>query len=876
MEENKYKRGSEWRRWDLHVHTPASDGTGSPNEIVDTAISKGISVLAITDHHTVEYIDQVKDYAKDKDISIISGIEFRSEYGGRSVHFIAYFPEKNGETILDSTALHNLVLSKLGVSKTEIVAKGRESDSTLNESDAFKKGMFLVQVDMKLASNIVHSLGGIISVHNGNKENGLDEEVKHFGGGKTNVHSLYESLGTLKEELMKKYIDICDIGASDNERDRLFYLESFNRPSIVCSDAHSYSDIGNSFTWIKADPTFEGLKQILYEPESRVRIQETNPALDFEKSPLTEINISENIEVFNEESDNVSFKACTLLLNNNLVSIIGGRGTGKSLLIDYISHFLGRNSTNDNYRGSSNLIVKRKTSLAEAEKSFALDSVQEQFPFIYIPQSEVKEIVKDTDKFSESILSTIGINKEYSPDETLTDNIRQNLSNYITLYNELNKDNTSAHAKKENIDNQIKNNQNLISNITSEENRERLQSYKGQLEKLSKMNSLIDKLNTLSKTLQEFQGQTNIEIESLNEDEEFKNSKIAISPISLGESLDDIKNVITYFEEQKGNVDSEIQKTKEQFSGYKGDLASLLDNVKTYQERVEELKQEKLHIETKEKQLEECKNKFSEYGNCIEQSLNDYKVNIEGVWQQFKNGKEGFDDKQKTLLNKIIGAEKSKIEVEIQIDFDSNKLYENILDKLDKRSWKRQYLEQQLNINDFHSYIDCIKNANIRIFDNINLKDIQNEVLKTLFTDFIQYVRHKPIVKSDGKDIRKLSHGQRGTTYLRLKLASNLLSQTIIYDQPEDDLDNEFIISELVDIFKEIKKYRQVIIVSHNANLVVNADSEQIIVAKNENGVLSYYSGSLEDPSINSDICRVLEGGQEAFQKRENKYGFKQ
>ena len=75
---NENTRGSEWRRWDLHVHTPASDGTGRPNEIVDTAISKGISVLAITDHHTAEYIDPVKDYAKDKDISIISGIEFRS------------------------------------------------------------------------------------------------------------------------------------------------------------------------------------------------------------------------------------------------------------------------------------------------------------------------------------------------------------------------------------------------------------------------------------------------------------------------------------------------------------------------------------------------------------------------------------------------------------------------------------------------------------------------------------------------------------------------------------------------------------------------------------------------------------------------------
>lgn len=847
-------KGSEWRKWDLHVHslkTHLNNNYSGVSE--DTLITKlqesGISIVGLTNYFNFTQEDYaLKKKLEQKGITIFLNLELRLTYQNKEDQCCDIHVIFNNEIEDINCFLGNLTIKINGQSKKA---------NTLSSQEDFENGAVefdhlvetLEDESLKLKNNY---LIGFLS--------------RGHGNGRSSTQ--YEQLGKKCHFL---------IHSSDSEQnisdDREFWL-SQGKPLLQSSDAHCLDKIGRKYSWIKADPTFEGLKQILYEPEDRVRIQETNPALDFEKSPLTEIHISENIEVFEDESDNVSFKACTLPLNNNLVSIIGGRGTGKSLLIDYISHFLGRNSTNGNYRGSSNLIVKRKTSLAEDEKSFALDSVQEQFPFIYIPQSEVKEIVKDADKFSESILSTIGINREYSPDETFTDNIRQNLSNYITLYNELNKDNTSAQEKKENIVNQIKNNQNLISNITSEENRERLQSYKKQLEKLSKMNSLIDKLNTLSKTLQEFQKQVNTDIESLNEDEEIKKSTIAISPISLDNSSDDIKKVITYFEEQKGKVDSEIQKTKEQFSGYKGDLSSLLDNVKTYQERVEELKQEKLHIETKEKQLEECKNKFSEYGNVIEQSLNDYKVNIEGVWQQFKNGKEGFDDKQKSLLNRIIGVEKSKIEVEIQIDFDSNKLYENILDKLDKRSWKRPYLEQQLNINDFPSYINCIKNAIIRIFDNNNLKEIQNEVLKTLFSDFIKYVRHKPIVKSDGKDIKKLSHGQRGTTYLRLKLASNLLSQTIIYDQPEDDLDNEFIISELVDIFKEIKKYRQVIIVSHNANLVVNADSEQIIVAKNENGMLSYYSGSLEDPSINSDICRVLEGGQEAFQKRENKYGF--
>jgi DNA repair ATPase RecN len=73
---------------------------------------------------------------------------------------------------------------------------------------------------------------------------------------------------------------------------------------------------------------------------------------------------------------------------------------------------------------------------------------------------------------------------------------------------------------------------------------------------------------------------------------------------------------------------------------------------------------------------------------------------------------------------------------------------------------------------------------------------------------------------------------------------------------------------------KKIKKYRQVIIVTHNANLVVNADAEQVIVAKNNDEILQYESGSIENISIREQICNILEGGKDAFNKREQKYGF--
>lgn len=73
--------GSIWGKWDLHIHSNASDGKQTPQQIVDEAVKKGISVIALTDHHTVSNIDVIKQYAASKNIVVISGIEFRTEYG---------------------------------------------------------------------------------------------------------------------------------------------------------------------------------------------------------------------------------------------------------------------------------------------------------------------------------------------------------------------------------------------------------------------------------------------------------------------------------------------------------------------------------------------------------------------------------------------------------------------------------------------------------------------------------------------------------------------------------------------------------------------------------------------------------------------------
>lgn len=127
----------------------------------------------------------------------------------------------------------------------------------------------------------------------------------------------------------------------------------------------------------------------------------------------------------------------------------------------------------------------------------------------------------------------------------------------------------------------------------------------------------------------------------------------------------------------------------------------------------------------------------------------------------------------------------------------------------------------------------------------------------------------------DGVDIRKLSPGTRGIVLLLLYLGlDNEDDRPLIIDQPEENLDPKSIYDELVGLFIQAKQKRQVIIVTHNANLVVNTEADQIIIAatgerlKSGMPIISYASGGLEEAHIRKEVCDILEGGKTAFIKR--------
>lgn len=142
------------------------------------------------------------------------------------------------------------------------------------------------------------------------------------------------------------------------------------------------------------------------------------------------------------------------------------------------------------------------------------------------------------------------------------------------------------------------------------------------------------------------------------------------------------------------------------------------------------------------------------------------------------------------------------------------------------------------------------------------------------------HIRLRYNLDYDGLGIERLSPGSRGIVLLLLYLAVDQEeSDPLIIDQPEENLDPESVYNELVDLFRDASRRRQIIMVTHNANLVINTDVDQVVIAKcgplaeGRLPELSYLAGGLEDPKIRAEVCEVLEGGAAAFRDRARRLG---
>jgi hypothetical protein len=139
----------------------------------------------------------------------------------------------------------------------------------------------------------------------------------------------------------------------------------------------------------------------------------------------------------------------------------------------------------------------------------------------------------------------------------------------------------------------------------------------------------------------------------------------------------------------------------------------------------------------------------------------------------------------------------------------------------------------------------------------------------------LEYLRPTFKLKLGDKELSKLSPGERGALLLIFYLFLDLEDIPLIIDQPEENLDNESVYQYLVHFIKEAKQRRQIFIVTHNPNLAVVCDADQIVemtIAKDKMNEVSYISGAIENPEMTAKVINVLEGTRPALSNRTSKY----
>ena len=320
-------------------------------------------------------------------------------------------------------------------------------------------------------------------------------------------------------------------------------------------------------------------------------------------------------------------------------------------------------------------------------------------------------------------------------------------------------------------------------------------------------------------------------------------------------------------EQQKKSINEKIQK----FTGDSENPES--ETLNFYKKEQKYIEQNLLNI------LEEKRN------NRIDTALSIFSKKNE-IIQLYNSFKKSVDDK--ILENKDLLKEYD-IRVDSSFKLNTN-FYNEFLTYINQRK-SGYFYGIENGQNNIKSIID---DSNINSEDNIKtiLKEfitklecgeveISEQINKNKLLDFydyifsLDYIEPKYELKLGEKILNQLSPGERGGLLLIFYLMIDKEEIPLIIDQPEDNLDNESVYNMLSKFIKQAKKKRQIVMVTHNPNLAVGADAEQIIhvnIDKTNKNTFSFISGSIENPNINKRIVQILEGTKPAFDKRKLKY----
>ncbi len=939
---SSYPKGSEWRIWDLHFHTKASYDCkyeASPEEIVKCFVENNIAVVAITDHHCIDIplYDAVSKLAGEHGITVLPAIEFLAETRGREpIHFIGIFSEKSNITHIWGQLENCTKLKDI---------RGKQ----LNHNQVY--------CDFDETMDLIHALGGVVSVHSGTKHGSI-ENIKIDP-----PHCL-----TQKTDLAKK-VDIFEIGAVKNiegYEKKVFPALGQKKPLILCSDNHDIRNyVVKEKMWIKADPTFLGLKQAILEP-SRVYIGKKPLSLERRDENRLQYIESLRIDWAQPYAGDLGqwFKDIHLEINPELVAIIGNKGSGKTALAEIISYlcnvhcdkdfvFLNKDKFRkknlaENFCASLTWragTISEKNSLNEAIDANNVELVH------FVPQNSFEKLCNDNESEFERELNAVVFSR-------IPHTERLGCASFDDLVEKqrvvLKQNKTKIKSDIYELNKRIKELESLFNIKIKNELDNKLKNINAEIKELEKIRPLEINTPVGSSSLSYIElNDTYICVKKNIDEKELKIEKSNININSISTIIGMFEAFESYIHSFKESIAVELsphnllfddifkysinyESIKNKLKNYKdvlnsdeslisdkknatGEYIALRNEIKDLLEHFVRESDEQLHnynnyIEKKEKwelrnsslklEKEKLQEKIAYIGDTTNDTPSDLKRDLLHYRQlRIKKSLEIFHiicdeklvyDNAKKPIERFMSTQKLyKVDKNFSIttgivlsDNFSNTFVTSYInqavtsvfrgkegqEKIDSFMEKTDFTVEASLVEFLNFFQNSLDTGGGYFYHNLFKKGKYDEFMDKLYSlDFLD-VRYA--LQMDNKQISELSPGERGSLLLIFYLLLDDREIPLILDQPEDNLDNESIANVLIPFIRQAKKRRQVIMVTHNANLAVVADAEQIIrvkIDKSQDNMFTFESGSLESKLV-EDVVNVLEGTEHSFNMRKYKY----
>ena len=810
-----------------------------------------IQVVGLANHGDVDSSESLRKLLSENGIVVFPGFEIMS---AEKIHMVCLFPEN--KTISDL----NRYLGALGLGAA---VRGNETSSCTFEEIAQK----------------VYAFGGFFYAAHITGENGILKlgkmhhlwkspllQAAQIPDSKENIDPKYKGIirntdPQYKREKAPAFINACDIEKpEDLERQQAATLIKMSEPSFTC--------------FVLA----------FKDPESRVCLQ-TDVDLSYQSS----IN---SLRVFGGYLDGFSVE-----FSAHLDTIIGGRGTGKSTIINLIRYALGKEPNKERVKeynemiehnlGSGSRVEMEVTSYAQYGQKFKIIRRYKTDPVIEDANGNVTSMVAD------EILPNIEI---YGQNE-IVDVIKSNpsiakiVSRLFSVDSSLRQTIDEAYKKlhmntNEIIDcnKQIDNDESTVSDLPALKERLRFYREAGLEEKLPilrKMSTEEAAFNQVKKEIELFSPIKWPSLSTLKDDskELLVLQQLVTEFNSQSEKIQtDYNALISWLSLEYAAIRGKWNKQSESYDeAIRDSLCTIegiqdksatdiakdfsetimkIKNAEPIQDRIDRQKEAKIRLLMKRKTLiESCKKSLDDYMECINKQVKKLNKNVFSNSIRISIEYRQVKDAVIAQLKTIKGVGDVSLTGFLQYsDFDIFTFADDI------RKGKDILIEK-------YKFTGGIAEKIISHYDELSLLRMEEMQL-----DDIYHI--ELFVNGQFKPLERLSKGQQCTAILNILLVEN--KDPLIVDQPEDNLDNAFIADSLIASIRKNKLLRHYIFATHNANIPVFGDAELIVAMEEQDGkgrIIQGGIGSIDTPSVRDYAVQVLEGGREAFLMREKKYG---